>query len=424
MSWPKSTLSVLVWTPALGAFLLLFVRDERLRRRIAFGFPAFSLAVAAALALTFDPDASLRELHRWIPQLGLAYDLDLDGFSSLLIVWISLLALVATASADPSERHVDSQILLAETALLGLALAGDGVLLLSFYGAGLLSTALLLRGGVLKIFLVFQSAGAALAVVSIAVSYHLAWIQTGFPSAEIARFSSLVTFPDFQARMLLLGAAVVAFAGPLFPFTSWVKTQGLAREGSLLLLGGWSLVGTLFFSRAVLPAYSGGGASWLPSALAALSLVYAGLASRLSWVSLLVGTQGLVVLGLLSPAAEGAAAGRAGMMQLAIALSAIAIWASETVDRGPRLTSAIAIAMFLPVSWLVLRARWNDAPALAALAALGLALMMFHAARSLPPLDRRRGLLLFPLVALWLLTFLAPSRFLPEGSVTVPLEEE
>jgi hypothetical protein len=80
--------------------------------------------------------------------------------------------------------------------------------------------------------------------------------------------------------------------------------------------------------------------------------------------------------------------------------------------------------MFLPVSWLVLRDRWNDAPVLAGLAFLGLALMLFHAARRLPPLDRRRGLLLLPLVALWSLTLLAPSRFLPEGSGTIALEEE
>jgi hypothetical protein len=112
------------------------------------------------------------------------------------------------------------------------------------------------------------------------------------------------------------------------------------------------------------------------------------------------------------------------MMQLAIALSAIAIWTSDTDDRGPRLTSAFAVAMFLPVSWLVLRDRWNDAPVLAGLAFLGLALMLFHAARRLPPLDRRRGLLLLPLVALWSLTLLAPSRFLPEGSGTIALEEE
>jgi NADH:ubiquinone oxidoreductase subunit 4 (subunit M) len=425
MNWPPAILSILVWAPALGA-VLCFLGSGTHRKRIGTVTAALSLALAAGLALTFEPEASPQELRRWIPPLGLTYDLQLDGFGSLLILWISLLALLAMLSSGARERHIESLILVSETALLGLATASDGALFLSFYGAGLLSTALLLgRTEAVKPFLVFQSAGAALAVVSIGVSYHLARIQTGFPSAEIARFSSLVTFPDFQTRMFLVGAAVVAFAAPLFPFTTWVKAQDLTTEGRLLLLGGWSLAGTLFFTRSILPAYAGGGGAWLATALAALSVLYAGIGSRFSWAALLVGFQGLIVLGLLSPTADGVAAGRAAMLQLAMVLSALALWTADTDERGPAFTSAIAIAMVLPPSWLVLLERWSDAPVLTALSGLGLVLMMFHLARMLPRLSWRRSWLLLPLLALWTLTLLAPSRFLPGGSSKpAALEEE
>ena len=424
MSWPSSILSVLVWSPAVGALFVALPGEGRLHRRTAIGFAAFTLALAAALALTFDPAAGPRELRRWIPPLGLTYDLALDGFGSLLVVWIALLALVAIASA-PLERHSEILILVAESALLGLVTSGDGVLFLSFYGAGLLAIALLLgRPESVKPFLVFQSAGAALAVVSTAISYHLERIQTGFPSAEIERFSSLVTFPDFQARMFLLGAAAVAFAAPLFPFTAWVKDKELRIEGRLLLLGGWSLAGTLFFARAIAPGYPGGGVSVFVTTLATLSLLYAGIGSRLTWTPLLVGVQGLVVLGLASSTAGGAAAGRAAMLQLAIALSAMAIGTTDGDERGPSATSAVVIAMFLPASWLILSNRWSDAPLLVSLSVMGLALMMFHAGKALPPLSRKRGLLLLPLLALWTLTLLAPSRFVPEAAGASLVEEE
>lgn len=429
MNLPPSILSVLVWSPALGALFsaLPGEADEgRLRRRIAVGFAALSLALAAALCVSFDPGASPRELRRWVPPLGLAYDLHLDGLGSVLILWVTLLALVATVAPGSRDRRGTILILLAETALLGLATAGDGVLFLSFYGAGLLAMALLLaRAEVMRIFLVFQSAGAALAVVSIGVSYHLARVQTGFPSAEMSRFSSLLAYPDSRGRMFLLGAGVIAFAAPLFPFTTWVRARELTTEARLLVFGGWSFAGTLFFVRAIPPSYVGGEGDRFVMALAALSLLYAGLGSRHSWAPLLVGFQGLVVLGFLSPAVEGVAAGRAAMVQLAVTLSALTLWTDETEDaRRPALTSALAVAMTLPPSWLILRQHWGDSPVLIALSGLGLVLSMIHLMRSLPPLSWKRSLLLLPLVAFWAFTFLAPSRFLPAGSNVPSLEEE
>ncbi len=426
MSWPPSILSVLVWTPALGALVSAIPGESGHRRKIGVGFAALSLALAAALSFGFDPGASPRELRRWVPPLGLAYDLHLDGFGSLLILWVALLALMATIAPGSRDRRETTLVLLAETALLGLATAGDAVLFLSFYGAGLLTMALLLaREEAMRTFLVFQSAGAALAVVSIGVAYHMARVQTGFPSAELARFSSLLAYPDSRGRMFLLGAGVVAFAAPLFPFASWVRAREITTEARLLVFGGWSLAGTLFFVRTIPASYVEGEGARFVMALAALSLLYAGLGSRLSWAPLLVGFQGLVVFGFLSPEVEGVAAGRVGMVQLAVTLSTLTTWTADSKEaRGPALTSAIAVVMFLPPSWLILRQHWSGAPVLVTLAGLGLVLSMIHLGRSLPPLSRRRCLLLLPFLAFWAFTFLTPSRFLPAGSTAPSLEEE
>lgn len=429
-------LTLLVWAPAAGALLSALPGEARvsLRRSVALGFAAVSLALASFLALTFEPGATLRELRRWVPALGLSYDVLLDDFGSVVVLWISILAVLALASGDSRGhgRRAQSLILLAETALLGLATAADGVLLLVFYGIGLLSFALLLaRGEEMKMFFVFQSAGMTLAAAFIAVSYHLTEVQTGFPSAEIGRFASLVSFPDFRDRMLLLGGGVVVFAGPLFPLTSWVQGSAgvLSTQGKLLLFGGWSLAGTLFFVRAVSPSYvtsEGAHGGMVLIALCLLSVLYGGIVSGRSWPALLVGFQGLVALGLLSPTASGVAAGHLGMLHLALALSAITLWKGGSEDsRGPALTGGIAALLFLSPAWVVLRDQWSHAPAVAALAGLGAILMAFRIARMLPPLSRWGKLRLLPLVVgIWALWFAEPWRFAPSDSAAPAIEQE
>ncbi len=103
MTWPPSILSVLVWTPALGAVVSAFLVEGRLRRRIAIGFAGVSLVLAAAIAIPFDSGSPPREIIRWVPSLGLSYDLFLDGFGSLLVLWIALLTFLALVSSDASE---------------------------------------------------------------------------------------------------------------------------------------------------------------------------------------------------------------------------------------------------------------------------------------------------------------------------------
>jgi hypothetical protein len=155
--------------------------------------------------------------------------------------------------------------------------------------------------------------------------------------------------------------------------------------------------------------------------LAVLSLLYAGLASRRTWAALLVGCQGLVALALLS----GVALGRAGMLQMALALTALALWTGESEDARGTIPGGLALVMFLPTAWLVLRERWSASPATATLAGLGFFLMMFHLVRALPPLSRRRAVLLLPVLGLWVISFLTPSRFAAEdANADSVLEEE
>jgi hypothetical protein len=227
--------------------------------------------------------------------------------------------------------------------------------------------------------------------------------------------------------MLLLGAFVVAFAAPLFPLTSWTSSapRSLAIPGRLFLLGGWSLASTLFFVRAVAPSSPRVLVDAL-TLMAALSVVYGGLGSRRSWTALLVGFQGLVFLGLLSPTTPGVAAGRAGMLHAALVLSAITFWKGDDDEpRGPALAGGIAALLCLLPFLVVLREQWTRGPAVAALAGLGVVLMAYRLVRTLPPLPWKRGLLLLPIfISIWVLRFAVPSKLVPLDSTETAIEEE
>jgi NADH:ubiquinone oxidoreductase subunit 4 (subunit M) len=408
-------LAVLVFAPAAGAALAALARG-RLRRAISMGFAGAVLALAFFLAF----DAPPRETHRWIPSLGLSLDLALDGLGPLLTVWIAVLALLALL-VTPSESgpRPTVLVLLVECSLLGLAAASDGAAFIAFFGVGLLAIALFGgRSREMMAFSISQSAALFLALAVVTLVYHLARVQTGFPSADVARSSALVLYPAERARMFLLGAGAFALAAPLFPFAWWVSgvASSLPTPGKLLLFGGWSLVPGLFLAR-----FLGAGEHAAPVvAVAVGSLLYAGLASRRSWAALLVGCQGLTVLGLLS----GTAAGRAGMLLTPLALAAVVLWIDERGETAGAIPGSIALVPFLAPAGLILGERFRESPATSALALLGVALMLFHLRRILPPLSLRRGALVLPIVCLWALTLLSPSPFVPSGPNPAVAEEE
>jgi hypothetical protein len=113
------------------------------------------------------------------------------------------------------------------------------------------------------------------------------------------------------------------------------------------------------------------------------------------------------------------------MLQLALSLSTLSLWKADSQNaRGPAPGSVLAVLMFLPASWIVLRELWTTFPVLAALAGLGLLLMVSHVVRTLPPLSPRRSVLLLPILGFWILSLLSPFRFLPEDTKAPATTEE
>jgi NADH-quinone oxidoreductase subunit M len=461
MTFPSALpiLSLLVWTPALGALFAAIPAQERVagRRFLAVVFALLTLGLGILVSAAYG-STEIRELYPWIVPLGSSYELSVDGPGSLFVVWIPIASLVALLSGAPLDRRAATLVLLGESALLGLATARDVVLFLSFFGAALTALALLHPPTrAMKSFFFFQSLGLASTCALSLVWLHLAFVQTGFPTAEIGRFPDLVTYPDFELRMFLLGAVGASLLAPLVPFASWLQDsiEALPTPGRVLLLGGWSLTPALVLDRLVvseLPLGRADGAVvvvWL----GALATLHAGLfpyrgENRRSWVPLLVGFQGLAIVGLVSEGADAVAAGRLLVLQLGLGLTALALWSHDGDGGGDRVgaptprarvPALLLIALVLsfpaadglPPALVVLREQWDRFPAATVLASAGALAMAVRLAKKLPSLERAAGsrrnlLLVLPVLAWSLLLVASPrasARLLPAGADTTTATE-
>jgi NADH-quinone oxidoreductase subunit M len=435
-------LSLLLWIPAWGALLALCL-GARARRAVALASAAIAVLVSGFVWLGSSASPPLRELRPWVPSLGISYELATDELGGALALSVALVALVALTASDPAEGDGRSAFLLlvGESALLGVVMARDVFLLLAFLGASILSfTFLASRTRALRFFL-FQSAGLLLATGFSLTWYQLALVQSGFPTGEILRFAGLVTYPDFECRTFLLGAAAACFAAPLFPFGSWLQdtVDSFTPSGRALFFGGFSVVSAVILLRLVLPSVPVGRSecSGLPVYLAALSTIYAAVVPARgeparSFVPILVGAQGIVMLGLLSSDTAALGAGRLSLIAVALGLSAFALWSDGESHGDLRLPKWVAALLILfvvwlpsgggaPSVWVILRSYWERFPLATALAAVGSAGMALRLVRTHPLMARRRGNLLrvLPLLAWWLVA----AASLPGPGAPTPAEE-
>src|SRR5580765_7483213 len=135
-------LSVVAYTPLVGALLLLFFDKEKktLIRWFANIVGAAGFLVSIPLALGFDPNLEgfqFVEKHSWIPGLGVEYHMGIDGISLLLILLTTGLGFLSILSSWTAieERVKEYYIfmLLLQTGMLGVFMARDFFLFYVFW---------------------------------------------------------------------------------------------------------------------------------------------------------------------------------------------------------------------------------------------------------------------------------------------------
>ncbi|MCC7079937.1 MAG: NADH-quinone oxidoreductase subunit M [Burkholderiales bacterium] len=262
-------------------------------RYIAIGALAADLFLAIALALQGDGDPWLASLSLpWIPQLGIALRLDLDGLSLVLVVLTLGLGVVSviTSWREITERvglfHLS--LLLTLAGVLGVFLALDLFLFFFFWELMLVPMALVIGlwgherriYAAIKFFLFTQGSG-LLMLVSILTLVLLHWRASGILTFDY--FQLLGQTLDPTVAFWIMAGFFVAFTVklPAVPFHSWLPDAHTEAPtaGSVILAGVLLKTGGYGLLRFVLPLFPDAAAAFAPVAmtLGVISIPYGAL---------------------------------------------------------------------------------------------------------------------------------------------------
>ncbi|MFZ0900294.1 MAG: NADH-quinone oxidoreductase subunit M [Candidatus Sulfotelmatobacter sp.] len=278
-------LSIILFTPLVGALVLLFVPKENKDavRWIANLFSLGGFLVSLPLvpmfwAQRFEPGFKFIEgtPNNWIPSIGAGYVIGIDGISFLLIMlttllgWISILSSWTAIENRVKEYYV--WFLILQTGMLGVFMALDFFLFFVFWEAMLVPMYLLIGiwGGPRKLyaaikFFLYTLAGSVLMLLGILFLYFHHHVLTGVYTFGLTALyetaPKIYSDPAYGPTIatLLFFAFFFAFAikVPMFPFHTWLPDAHVEAPtaGSVILAGVLLKMGTYGFIRFSLPFF-------------------------------------------------------------------------------------------------------------------------------------------------------------------------
>src|SRR5271169_654171 len=330
-------LSIILFTPLVGALVLLFVPQENkdavrwIANIFALGGFLISLPLVPMFwAQRFEVTPShfkfLAGTHNnWIPSIGAGYNLGIDGISFLLIMlttllgWISILSSWTAIEIRVKEYYV--WFLVLQTGMLGVFMALDFFLFFVFWEAMLVPMYLLIGiwGGPRKLyaaikFFLYTLLGSVLMLLGILFLYFHHYAVTSphvytFSIPELYKTAPLI---PLHYAVWLFVAFFIGFAikVPMFPFHTWLPDahEEAPTAGSVLLAGVLLKMGTyglLRFNLGLFPDQSQRNAPWI-IVLALISIISGALVAMVqpnvkrlvAYTS--VSHLGFVVLGIFS----------------------------------------------------------------------------------------------------------------------------
>ncbi|MHC4936238.1 MAG: complex I subunit 4 family protein [Planctomycetota bacterium] len=315
-------LTLIVFTPLLGALLLAFVnrKNESVMRQGALVVSLVTLLLSLVMLVAFEPQNpgyQFEENNSWSETLGIRYHLGLDGISVLLVLLTTFsmpLVLLSTWRAV-TDRVKEYQIalLVLQAGMLGAFVALDLILFYLFWEAMLIPMYFIVGiwGGKQRIkaawtFFIYTMVGSLLMFV--AILYIRSHTGT-FDLPEVLR--QLRSDPiDEGIQRWLFAAFALSFAikVPIFPLHSWLPLAHVQAPtaGSVVLAGVLLKMGTYGFIRFGIPLFPGAAVWATPFIcwLAVIGIIYGALlAWRQSDIKKLVAYSsvshlGYVVLGI------------------------------------------------------------------------------------------------------------------------------
>jgi NADH-quinone oxidoreductase subunit M len=477
-------LNLLLWTPLVAAVLLLAVPAPA-RRWIAVLGALITLALAIGLVADFDTGAAgLQHVvdDAWIPDLGVRYQLGVDGISLFLILMTTVLWVAATLWSalrnDPGDGRSRLYYFLfglAETAALGAFTSQDLLLFVLFFDLMLIPFFFLIGsfGGSNRIaattkMIVYTLVGSLLMLVAAIATAILSQGSVGELTFSIPVLREHLMSSSSQDWIFCFFAAAFLVKMPAFPIHGWMPDAYRAAPLPVLVLlsGVLSKVGAYGFLRVALPLFPSATSRFQEVILviAVVSILYGSvMAFTQRNVRLIAGYSsvaqlGFITLGIFSLRPDGADGAVLQMVNHGIVVAAIFIVIAVLHERtktedltlmgGQAMRAPLLAALFLVVAlanlampgsanflgeFYILNGVFESKIAFAFIAAIGIALAAYYSLRlyqrsmhnRLPPgiesreISIRDGVVLAPLVAVIVALAFWPGLILERGEGAV-----
>jgi NADH-quinone oxidoreductase subunit M len=282
-------LSLIVFMPAAGAAVLMFLRNDDAVRWTALGVTVLDFALCIAMLAGFDTtthEMQFTEWRPWIPALGITYALGVDGISALFVFLTALLGWVCVLASwvaiDRKVKEFMVSLLAMQALMLGVFCALDLFLFYVFWEAMLIPMYVIIGiwGGEGRVYAAFKFflytlAGSLLFLVGVIVLY----VHGGTFDILALTAQDL----PFRVQSWLFFAFLIAFAVkvPMVPVHTWLPDAHVQAPtaGSIILAAVLLKMGAYGFLRFSLPMLPQASVHYatLMLALSVVAIIYGGL---------------------------------------------------------------------------------------------------------------------------------------------------
>lgn len=259
-------LSVLLWTPAIGALIISFIpsHQTRLIRWLANISTTFALFMCCVVITLFDRSNAQLQFTEYAilnPKLGSAYDLGIDGLSAPFLGLATLLTSVAMLASFSLTRWIKGYhicLLVLEFGLLGVFLSQDWSIFYIFWELTLIPLFFLINrwGGKRRHaaslnFVLYTMGGSVFMLLSVIAIYQYV---PGHDSLMSDMSFAAQHMPKHQQILALLGFLIgFGVKLPIFPLHGWLPLAhveapspvSILLSGVLLKMGAYGLIRTV-----------------------------------------------------------------------------------------------------------------------------------------------------------------------------------
>jgi NADH-quinone oxidoreductase subunit M len=326
MMFRNHVLSIVLFTPLLGALILLFIprQWEDSIRWLANGFGVLGFVVSLPLWFWYQPFGDqwqFVEHAEWIPSIGASYYLGVDGLSLLLILLTTLIGAIAILSSWSviTERVKEYYLVLLvlQTGMIGAFVSLDFLLFFLFWEVMLVPMYFLIGiwGGGRRLysaikFFLYTLIGSVVMLLGILAVYFIYHAATGEYTFDITKFQQMDVPAAAQKWIFLAFFLGFAVKVPMVPLHTWLPDAhtDAPTAGSVILAAVMLKMGTYGFIRFSLPILPQATHDFVPmmAGLSIIGIIYGALVAlaQTDWKRLVayssVSHMAMIMLGMFA----------------------------------------------------------------------------------------------------------------------------